>query len=261
MSANKLARSDEAFVLDQRPVKRRVGLVVLATDHTTERDFARLCPPDEVGIYANRVAYENPTTPENLRRMQPRLTESAALILPGEPLDAIYYSCTAASVVIGDDAVTEAVHQAKPDVPVITPSAAAATGLKALGAQQISILTPYLPETGAAIRGYFERRGFTVASLECLGLADDRKMARISRDSLVKAAVATSHRDAAALFISCTALRALEVAEEIEQRIGKPVVTSNQAALWRTLRIVGVTRPIRGFGRLLTLPTLVLADG
>lgn len=261
MSADKLARSDEAFVLDQRPVKRRVGLVVLATDHTTERDFARVCPPDEVGIYANRVAYENPTTPENLRRMQPRLTESAALILPGEPLDAIYYSCTAASVVIGDEAVTEAIRRAKPNVPVITPSAAAHDGLTALGARRISILTPYLPETGAAIRDYFERRGFTVASLECLGLADDRKMARISCDSLVEAAVAACHREAEALFISCTALRTLEVAGEIERRIGKPLVASNQAGIWRTLRAVGISRPIEGYGRLLTLPQLALADG
>ena len=34
-------------------------------------------------------------------------------------------------------------------------------------------------------------------------------------------------------------------------RIGKPVVTSTQAVLWRLLRLAGVETPIHGFGRLL----------
>jgi maleate isomerase len=39
--------------------------------------------------------------------------------------------------------------------------------------------------------------------------------------------------------------------EEIEQRTGKPVVTSNQSSIWMTLRKLGHTAPIAGFGRLL----------
>ena len=48
--------------------------------------------------------------------MQPALTAGAALILPGEKLDAICYSCTSASVVIGDAAVEAAIRPAKPGV-------------------------------------------------------------------------------------------------------------------------------------------------
>lgn len=246
--------SARALSLDPRPVRRRIGLVVLATDHTTERDFARICPKDGLGVYVSRIANENPTTPENLRRMQPRLTAAAALILPGEPLDAVCYSCTSASAVIGDAAVSAAVREAKPGAPVITPTAAARAGLKALGAARISILTPYLPETGAPIAAYFQRHGFAVANLVNLGLADDREMARVSLSAIVAAALETAAPDADALFISCTALRAAEVADEIERRIGRPVVTSNQASIWRTLRQAGIDAPIPGYGRLLGLP-------
>jgi maleate cis-trans isomerase len=41
------------------------------------------------------------------------------------------------------------------------------------------------------------------------------------------------------------------VIEELEARIGEPVVTSTQAALWRLLRLAGVDTLIDGFGRLM----------
>lgn len=242
------------FSLDARPERWRVGVVVLATDHTTERDFARICPREDVGVYVNRIAYENPTTPENLARMRPRLSEAAAMILPGESLDALYYSCTAASVLLGDEAVQAALNATKPDVPVITPSLAARTALKKLGAHRISILMPYLPETGRLFGDYFSRHGFEVLNLVCLGFEDDREMARISPRDIVAAAREAVTVESEALFISCTALRGAQVAGEIEREIGRPVITSNQASIWLSLRAAGVNDPVEGFGRLLRLP-------
>src|SRR5690606_28322987 len=110
----------------------------------------------------------------------PRLEEGARLILPDEPLDAICYSCTSASVVIGDDAVEAAIRAAKPEVPVVTPPLAAVRALTVLGARRISILTPYSVETSLSMASYFADRGFEVASFTCFGLDDDRIMARIS---------------------------------------------------------------------------------
>ena len=39
---------------------------------------------DRIGVYVARIPYANPTTPDNLRKMQPSLTAGAALILPDE---------------------------------------------------------------------------------------------------------------------------------------------------------------------------------
>ena len=103
--------------LDDRPVRHRIGLVALATDHTSEVDYARILAPRDIGIYVNRIRYANPVTPKTLAAMEPDLAEAAALILPGEPLDALIYGCTAASVVIGDAAVQAAIHRGKPRVP------------------------------------------------------------------------------------------------------------------------------------------------
>ncbi len=240
--------------LDPRPLEKRVGLVILATDHTTEPDFRRMVASERVGVYAARIAYANPTTPENLRRMQPALTEGASLILPGEPLDAICYSCTSASVVIGDAEIEAAIGAAKPGVPVVTPTMAAMRGLKALGASRISVLTPYVVETGRPMADYFQRHGFDLASFTCLGFDDDREMARIKPSALVDLAREVMADDAEALFISCTALRSAGVAAEIEAAIGRPVVTSNQATAWNCLRLCGDAGPHPQWGRLMTLP-------
>lgn len=239
--------------LDARPLEKRVGLIILATDHTTEPDFRRMVASERIGVYVARIFYANPTTPENLRGMQPALTEGAGLILPGEKLDAICYSCTSASVVIGDAEIEAAVQKAKPASAVVTPPAAAMRGLRALGAGRISILTPYTVETSRPMADYFAGHGFEIASFTCLGFDDDREMARIPPASLVELARQATAPDAQALFVSCTALRAALAVPEIEQAIGRPVVTSNQATAWNCLRLCGDEKPRPEFGRLMTM--------
>lgn len=240
--------------LDDRPLARRVGLVILATDHTTEPDFRRMVASERIGVYVARLAYANPTTPENLRAMQPALAEAARLILPGEELDAICYSCTSASVVIGDGEIEAALKTCRPDVPVVTPTSAAVRGLRAFGARRISVLTPYTVETSRPMADYFAGKGFDIASFTCLGFDDDREMARIAPAALVDLAREATAPDADALFVSCTALRAAWVAAAMEEAIGQPVVTSNQATAWACLRLCGDDNARPGDGRLMTLP-------
>lgn len=249
-----LALASRAPKLDDRPLEKRVGLIILATDHTTEVDFQRMVANGRIGVYATRIPYANPVTPENLRAMQPSLTAGAALILPEEPLDVVMYSCTSASVVIGDAEVKTAVRAAKPGAAVVTPTAAASAGLRAFGAKRISVLTPYTIETSRPMADYFRALGFDLARFTCLGLTDDREMARISPDEIVTFAKEATAPDSDALFISCTAVRAAGVAAEIEAAIGKPVVTSNLATAWACLRLCGDETVRPAFGRLMTLP-------
>ncbi|TPJ89725.1 ectoine utilization protein EutA [Mesorhizobium sp. B2-5-13] len=240
--------------LDERPLERRVGLIILATDHTTEPDFRRMVASERIGVYVARIPYANPTTPENLRKMQPALTAGAALILPDEPLDAICYSCTSASVVIGDGEVEAAIQAAKPGVPVVTPTMAGVRALNAFGVRRISILTPYTMETSRPMAAYFAERGFEILSFTCLGFEDDREMARIAPAALVDLARQAMHPQADALFVSCTALRGALAVTGMEEAIGRPVVTSNQATAWNCLRLCGDETAHPEFGRLMTLP-------
>ncbi len=240
--------------LDPRPLDKRVGLIILATDHTTEVDFQRMVASDRIGVYVARIPYANPVTPENLRAMQPSLTAAAGLILPDETLDVVMYSCTSASVVIGDAEVAAAINAAKPDTAVVTPTAAAVRGLKALGAKRISVLTPYTVETSRPMADYFSALGFEIDRFTCLGLTDDREMARIAPSEIVAFAKEAMAPQSDALFISCTAVRAAGVIAEIEAAIGKPAVSSNYATAWACLRLCGDDEARSHLGRLMALP-------
>ena len=246
-----IKRIEPSHALEDRPARWRIGLIALATDHTSERDFARLSPSDELAVYVNRVAFSNPTDAENLRAMAPRLAAAAALILPDEPLDAIAYSCTAASALIGDDTVRRTIEAAKPGVPVVTPTSGALAAFAKLGASRISLLTPYSESVTSVLADYFERMGLGILNALCLGLEDDRDIARVAPQSIVDAALEACHPETEALFISCTALRAVPVIDGLEARLGLPVVSSNQAMFWQSLRQAGCDLPVSGFGRLL----------
>lgn len=228
----------------------RLGLIALATDLTLERDAVRLIPGARAALHVTRVVFENPTTPENLLAMGPRLTEAASLILPGMELAAIGYGCTAASVVLGSAAVRDAVQKARPGMPVATPPDAALAAFAALGVRRIALLTPYLPETTAPMVAFFAARGLEVVSAHCLGIEDDRDMARVTPDVVRAAAEAADVPEAEAVFLSCTALPALGLIDELETRLAKPVVSANQALLWRLLHHAGLGPLPGAWGRI-----------
>lgn len=238
--------------LDPRPVAHRIGLVALSTDHTSEVDYARILAPAGIGIYVNRIPFANPVTPETLAAMEGDLAAGAALILPGEALDAIVYGCTSASVCIGDAAVRAQVAKGKPGCPVVTPVSGALNGLRAMGAGRISVLTPYTVETSRPMAAMFEAEGFAIDRFTCLDMTDDREMARIALDDLVEIAAAAADRASDALFISCTAVRAAGVIDRIETAAGVPTLSSNYAAAWNVARLCGVSGALAP-GHLMTL--------
>ncbi|MCY4108296.1 MAG: hypothetical protein OXG11_04610, partial [Chloroflexi bacterium] len=59
------------------------------------------------------------------------------------------------------------------------------------------------------------------------------------------------------LFLSCTNLKTFEILEDLERKVGIPVVSSNSASLWAALRALEVDCAISGLGALLGAPATV----
>lgn len=243
-----------AYELDEGPGRYRIGLIALASDYATERDFINMRPSDDVAVFVSRVRNVNPCTVENLRTMAPKLAEAVSLIVPDGRLDALAYSCTSGTAVIGYDAVAASVHQVRPGIPVATPITAALAALARFDARKVAVLTPYVDEVSAPIVACLEAGGVEVVGLTSFQIADDNDMARLPPEAIFQAALEADRPDAEALFISCTAIRAVDVLERAEQALGKPVITANQVLFWQALRAAGYTRPVAGYGRLLGLP-------
>lgn len=96
-----------------------------------------------------------------------------------------------------------------------------------------------------------QRTGFDICSIRGLNLEKDNDMIRVRPGAILELAVSVNRPDADAVFISCDALRALDIIDKLERRLGKPVICSNQAMMWDMLRLTGIKDRIDGYDRLL----------
>ena len=230
----------------------RIGLISLSTDIAIERDFTRMVPDDSLGLYTTRIRLDWPNTDATFLALADRIPDAASVIVPNVRLDAIVFGCTTASTLIGPERVEALVRSRRPDVKVTNPALAAVEALKALDARRIVLITPYTVQmTGNVVR-FFERHGISLVSATCTGFDTDESIGRVPAAAFLDAALSAERTGADAIFVSCTATKALNVIDELERRTGLPVVTSNQAAFWHAAKLAGWSRPIPGFGTLMT---------
>lgn len=230
--------------------RARIGLIVLETDQTIEIE-ARQVDLDGVDFYHSRIPMEIEVTPETLTAMEERLPIAAGLLPTEFAFDAIGYGCTSAATLIGTDGVTAAIQKAHPGMACSNPIAATIEAFRALGSQRIAIVTPYTADVTERIVAHFGDAGLDVSAVGSFLESSDLVVARITESSIaagVRAIAASGDCDA--VFVSCTSLRVLGIAEKLEAEIGMPVVSSNIALFWHLLRLAGVTDPLAHFGAL-----------
>lgn len=238
------------FEFDKNAPKYRIGLVALDTDLTLEWDFHRVFP-HEVAFYTSHIPVTNPLTPENLRKMRPNIQAVARSIVPEYPLDVMVYGCTSASIAIGYEGVKREIQAVRSGIAVVTPSSAAIKGLYALNIKKITLMTPYIDSVNQILRQFFETQGIEVLNMSSFCFETDLETVAVPPAAIQQAAIATCHEEAEAIFISCTAFRALHALENIEAALGKPALSSNQCVIWDCLQSAKYAHPILGYGRLL----------
>lgn len=234
--------------------RARIGLIVLASDHTVEHEFRRLIDLPGVAVYAARIPNSPTITPDTLAAMEQHMTDRAAVILPGEKLDVVAYGCTSASMVLGEETVFARLREGRPEAEPTTPITAAFAAFDALEARRIAVITPYSPAVNERVRAYITGHGYTVPVFGSFNSDDDNVVGRISPDSIRQAILRLGRRDDVDMvFLSCTSLRLAEDVADIEAELGKPVTSSNLALAWHCLRLAGIGDALPQFGRLYTL--------
>ena len=239
-----------------RHTSGKLGFVLLATEQTVQDDMYRICP-NHVGLHFTRVNNPDIISNETLTAIAPDLTRAASTLLPDGSLDVITYACTSGSLVLGQDKVHGLLNKGAPDAKASCIIAAVVRALRAVDAQKIVVATPYLDEVNTAEKVYLEEKGFEVLNIQGLNLEKDSDMVRVTPGFIAHMASELDQADADAIFISCGALRSVEVIEVLEEKLNKPVITSNQAMAWDSLRLAGINTAIEGFGRLLSEVSLV----
>jgi maleate isomerase len=231
--------------------RAKIGFVVLAMEQTIEEDVFRLAPPG-VGVHFSRVKMDNVVTIDTLESVGKDLAAASALILPDENLDVICYACTSGSLVLGEERVKKELNRGAPKAIATSLITSVIHALRTIKVQRIVVGTPYIDELNALEARYLEEKGFKVLDIQGLDIRKDADMVRVTPDYIKEFALSIDRPDAEAIFISCGALRTLDIVDELEMEFGKPVVASNQAMIWETFRLAGVKDRIEGYGQLLS---------
>ena len=251
-TAGKIIALDQAIEFDQgRHHRARIGYVLLATEQTVQDDVMHL-RPNGVGIHFTRAAIPDSITNESLAAQADLLADCAATLLPDGSLDVVCYACTSGSLVIGEQRVFSELNKGAPNAKATSLISGVIRALNAVNARKLVVATPYLDEINLREVEYLEKAGFEVLSIAGLNLEKDSDMVRVTPNYIADFALQQDRADADAIFISCGALRTLDVVQVIENRAGKPVIASNQAMIWDTLRLAGIDDQFEGYGSLLS---------
>jgi maleate cis-trans isomerase len=234
---------------------KRVGLVVLSDDATSEPDFQMVFTPLGVRVHSARMWRDSSLpAPEWLDRMHEELA-TASKYVAEVGLNAIAYTCTTGSFYRGvgwDTEMCDIMSEAS-GVPAFATSPSVADALNEFGAEKISVVTPYPEWNNVRLIAYLEAKGFEVLNLEGHPRTSRGEIREPDHDpkEIFEFAVENCRPEADALLCSCTDWRSLEVVERLEQRLGIPVVSANQATIWLVARQLDINTPIEGFGSLL----------
>jgi maleate isomerase len=237
--------------------RAKLGFILMSTDLAAESDFFAMVP-EGVAVHIARLKTDDYTTTETLSRHIEAMADAASRIQPDCKPDVISYSCTSGSIVIGEDRIMAEIKRGAPYAQPMTLVTGVVDALRELGVSKLVVGTPYLDEINRAEAEFLLAKGFDLLDIQGLNLETGIEFGCVTPDYWKSFALEIDRPDADAIFLSCGGIRALEVAAEIEDLTGKPVVTSNQAQMWSCLRRAGITDEIEGFGRIFSRPGISL---
>ena len=232
-----------------RHSRAKLGFILMSTDLAAESDFFDMAPND-VAIHITRLKTDDHTTNETLSKHIEFMADAASRIQPDTKPDVISYSCTSGSIVIGEKKIKEEIKKGAPYAIPMTLVTGVVDALEELKVKNLVVGTPYLDEINTKEAEFLINKGFSVLNIQGLNLTKGIEFGTVTPEYWIKFALEINEAAADAIFLSCGGIRSTEVIDRIEQKVGKPVITSNQAQMWSCLRRAGVEDKILGFGEL-----------
>lgn len=229
----------------------KMGMVVLQTDETVELESRFYLRDTDARLLVSRIPVSDNINPASLQAMREHMQQSLALFPNDYDFDVVAYACTSAATIIGENEVAADMQRGCRARFCTNPLTAAKAALAQLGARRIAYLAPYISEVAAAMRENLAGAGFAIAAHSSFGIESDRAVAALPPPQILEAAAAHADGGIDAVFIACTNLHCAPIIAAAEQRLGTPVVSSNQALLWHMLTLAGSPLPADpAFGRL-----------
>lgn len=218
--------------------------VVAPYDFGLDREIWRWTP-DDVSLYVTRTPrLLSPMTIEMAERVSEvdivrTATENVLAVEPG----VVVYLCTSGSFVRGQDG-ERVLRMAMLDAgapAAITTSGALVDALDRLAIQRLAIATPYVESVTERLADFLAESDVSVVGSAHLGLLD--RIWRVPYRDVAELVTIADTPEADAVFVSCTNLTTFDMITDLEERLGKPVLTANQVTLWAAVQALEVEPP------------------
>ncbi|MEU0129246.1 decarboxylase [Streptomyces sp. NPDC006289] len=218
-----------------------VGL--LYPGHSAEDDFPRM----EVMLDSDiRVPLFHTDIDEDARRAE-SLREAGTpdrlaagveeLRLAGA--ESLVWACSGGSFAYGWDGAHEQTAQLArtAGLPASSTSFAFVHALHELGASRVAVAATYPEDIAALFAGFLAAGGVEVVATRGAGIINASDAAAADTERVKELAAAGDHPDAEVVLLPDNALHTAAFVPELEELLGKPVLTANQVAVWEGLRL------------------------
>lgn len=230
--------------------RARIGMLLPSVNAAAEYQVQNMVP-EGVTFHTTRLRLGG-STEADIMGMVENVEEGASLLADAD-VDLIVFHCTAASMFRPgfDDEIVERIESAT-GKPATSTSKAVLDAFRTLDVKRVALTSPYIQETNDREVAYLESHQITVLSETGMGISGNgNEMLGVQPGEWYRRVKAQQDAAADAYFVSCTAIRAVEVIEPLERDLDRPVVTSNQAMVWHSLKTTGVNEAKPGYGRLM----------
>ncbi|PHR71790.1 MAG: hypothetical protein COA66_08640 [Arcobacter sp.] len=232
----------------------KVGLILLATDQITLYEFEGIFKDLGILCFPSRVMNEVELTPSVLLKIKDELKNATNTLLPGLTLDAVAFSCTSASMTIGEHEVARIIKQSDPkrEIKEVTnPYSAIKNACAYLEIKEVGLITPYSKDVTQGIIDGMKDAGIKTSCASTFNIPNDNVVPDITIFSIKEAVIQMAkENEVDTIFVSCTNLNICKEINNLEEITGKTILSSNQVMAWDILRLLDNKKKISGFGKL-----------
>ena len=230
--------------------RARIGFIIPSSNRMVEPQ-AQKYMPEGVQPHFTRIGMTN-RHKAPLEKLLPTILHAAELLADSQ-CDVTVLQCTGTSMSGGVDMEAHVIREIERATgkPALSAASSLTTAFRTLGAKKLVFISESKQEDHDKKKDFVLEAGYDVLADKAVALSGTDEYCIMPPELWFDTAVALRRDDADAYFISCANIRSVDAIEALEKELGKPVVTSNQAAFWCSLRMAGIDDVVPGLGRLM----------
>ncbi|GGV31886.1 decarboxylase [Streptomyces longisporoflavus] len=177
--------------------------------------------------------------------------------------EAVVWACTSASFVFGWEGAHDQVRSlaVSAGLPASSTSFAFAHAVREVGAERVAVAATYPEDVASLFASFLKASGVEVVSAQGNGIITAAEVGTWGWEQVRAMARAGDHPDAQALLLPDTALHTAAYIHDLEQELGKPILTANQVTVWEALRLASRRVNAPTLGALFTKEPVVQVRG